>query len=443
MCSDSRGKKRVRLVTPHSSLRFQTERLFPSSACDLEAAPQLILDSPDITVIPLLTESGESGIPIVIQACNSKASGSIFALSRSSDTIASKCLKKAGANLVLYPNDTFDRWVQQSSSNSQSHESSAKDDQRKLLLNVMQTLDEGVVILTDDFKILFCNDSATKGLGGTILQDASNRELFEGKLRTAAQGGSDIQEFDFRSFSGSIKIEPIFGSDRVPLGYVASLIDKRSVQRISEALAQGERTHALLLMATAVCIKLLRTGSLGSPGKPIEFLEKSLAEGVDYSDIQRAITTSCEILDIILSPLTAIKIRSTTSSIVAVSAPELFRLIGFMLFVATDFAGPGGEVHINAERHEGSTITVLTLAAKRVRSEQGVPYDLVLQRMRSAREMLFLRDGSLKKLPYGLQEARAILQKVGGTFKYREHGDDAVEYIIQLPNKSTSNDGAV
>lgn len=442
MCAESRGKKRVRLVTPHSSLKFQTERLFPSSTCDLESSPQLVLDSPDITVIPLICASGESGIPLIHQAISSKAAGTIYGLSRTSDSISSQCLTKAGAELVLYPSDTYDRWIQGNTSSSQTSSAAPQDDQRKLLLSVMQTLDEGVVILTDDFKILFCNDSATKGLGGTILQDPSNRELFESKLRNAAQGGSDIQEFDFRSFSGSIRIEPILGSDRAPLGYVASLIDKRSVQRISESLAQGERTHALLLMATAVCIKLMRTSSLGSPGKPIEFLEKTLSEGVEYSDIQRAITTSCEILDIVLSPLTAIKIRSTTSSIVAVSAPELFRLVGFMLFVATDFAGPGGEVYINSEKHEGSTITVLTLSAKCIRPEQGVPYDLVLQRMRSAREMLFLRDGSLKRLPYGLQEARAILQKVGGTFKYREHGTDAVEYIIQLPNKAITTDTA-
>jgi len=354
-------------------------------------------------------------------------------------------MERAGVSMVLFPHDSFDRWLNFSKTSGVSQESTpaAKDEQRKLLLNVMQTLDEGIVILTDEFKILFCNDSASKGLGGTILQDAANRELFESKLRTAAQNGIDIQEFDFRSFSGSIRIEPVIGSDRQPLGYVASLIDKRSVQRISEELAQGERTHALLLLTTAVCLKLLRTTSLGSPGKPVELLEKALSEGVDYSDIQRAVTTSCEILDIVLSPLTAIKIKSTTSSIVAVSAPELFRLIGFMLFVATDFAGPGGEVHIGTERHEGSTITILTLSARSVRTEQGVPYDLVLQRMRAAREMLFLRDGSLKRLPYGLQEARAILQHVGGTFKYRELGTDAVEYIIQLPNKVAPSDSPI
>lgn len=379
----------------------------------------------DATIIPSVLATGVNPFVVIDDLRESEKGGIILGVTR--DPSLSPLFLRSGAHWVIDVNtnsDLISQLIEKSIATSSSKE--------KMLLSVIQSIDEGIVILNEDGNVLFCNDSAQRSLGATILQDKANLELFESKIAAATKNLGEIQEIDFRSFSGSVKLREVRGSTGSRVGFVASLIDKRHLQRISEGLAQGERTHSLFMTTAAACLKLLKSNSLGTPTNPLELIDRTLSDPVHTCELSRVISLSCEVLDLVLSPMITVKLGVLPSSQVALPFPEAFRLVGLLLFAATDFGGPGGEVKVSMERSD--SFSVITLAAQSIRPEVGVPYDLVLHRVRQARELLFSRDGSLKKLPYGMQEVRNILSKWSGTFKFREHSSESVEYIIQLPN---------
>lgn len=397
----------------------------PKDRFEIEETLEFSEKDQDATIVPSVLATGLNPFSIIGDLRDSERGGIIIGVAR--DSSLASLFTRSGAHWVIDKStspDLISQLIEKAAAASNSKE--------KMLLSVMQSVDEGIVILNEDGKVLFCNDSAQRSLGATILQDKANLELFESKIATSTQLLGEIQEIDFRSFSGSIRVREVRGNSGARVGYVASLIDKRHLQRISEGLAQGERTHSLFLTTAAACLKLLKSNSLGGPTNPLELLERTLNDSAQNCELPKVISLSCEVLDLVLSPMISVKLGVLPPGQISIPFPEAFRLIGLLLFAATDFGGPGGEVKVTLERSD--QFSVVTFKAQSIRAEVGVPYDLVLHRIRQARELLFTRDGSLKKLPYGMQEVRNILSKWGGTFKYRESSDESVEYIVQLPN---------
>lgn len=392
---------------------------------EVEETFEFVENDQDATIIPSVLATGANPFSIIGDLRESEKGGIIIGVAR--DSSLSPLFLRSGAHWVI-SRDTDSEMIFQLIERGID----ASNSKEKMLLSVLQSIDEGILILNEEGKILFFNDSAQRSLGATILQDKANLELFESKIAASTQYLGEIQEIDFRSFSGSIRVREVKGKSGSRVGYIASLIDKRHVQRISEGLAQGERTHSLFLTTAAACLKLLKSNSFGSPTNPLELLERTLSDSSQTCELSRAVSLSCEILDLVISPMIAVKLSSIPPGQIALPFSEAFRLLGLLLFTATDFSGPGGEVKVATERSE--TFSVVTLRANSIRPEVGVPYDLVLHRVRQSRELLFSRDGSLKKLPYGMQEVKNILAKWGGTLKYREKSDETVEYIVQLPN---------
>lgn len=395
--------------------------------------------TPDcVVVVPSRLHSGDN--PLDCIALNIEAGHKVvgFVL-RERDVGAYESMKRTGAFCCLHkgtPPDAAYSLLNSLLNGSVGGTTQSSHDaaQSRLFLSVLHALDEGIVVLSQENRIIFFNSSAEKSLGPSLFLDANNRGLLEQKLTHLLNVPWEPQNFDFRSFSGSVRAIPVTDDAGVRTGAVLSFIDKRSVQSVADGLAQGERTHALMLLVTSVCMKLLKTAHLGTPTRPLDVLEKTLSDEPSFEDLQKAVHSATEILDLVLPPLTQIKISPIPASIVALAPSKLFKLIGFLLFQAVEYSGAGGDVLVQSERVDHSGYTTLIVSARSLDTQQGLPYELVMTRIKAQRSISFDSRGSVKKLPFGLTEVRNILTECGGSFKYREIDERTVEYIVHLPH---------
>ena len=388
-----------------------------------------------IVVIPSRLLSGQNPLDSITSHVNSGSTVVGFVL-RERDFGAYESMKRTGA-LCCIPKGTSPDIVYSlinSNVNELQTVPEGEGAQTRLFLSVLHALDEGIIVLSQENKIIFFNGSAEKSLGASLFADSNNRGLLEQKLTQLLTKPWEPQSFEFRSFSGAVRAIPVTEDNGARMGAVMSFIDKRSVQSVSDGLAQGERTHALMLLTTSVCMKLLKTSHLGSPTRPLEVLEKALIDETQFEDLQKSVSAVTEILDLVLPPLTQIKISTIPASVVALSPSKLFKLIGFLLFQAVEYSGAGGDVIVQSERVEHSGYTTLIVSARALDLQDGLPYELVMNRIKAQRNISFDASGSVKKLPFGLAEIRNILTESGGTFKYRELDERTVEYIVHLPH---------
>lgn len=310
---------------------------------------------------------------------------------------------------------------------------------REVFLSFLDFLSEGILITDEQVRIIYCNKAAQTMLGTAFLADAKERSALESSLRASMlenkpeKSADGSREFSTRGFYGFLRSSGLHSGDNTLLGYAFSLIEKRTVQHIAELLAQSERMSSLALTLASALMTSLKASDLGPPSAPYARVKKLLDEAKGTSELSAVVTSLCEVMDSVLSPASVVKVGKLAVSTVGVPAPALFRLLGFVLLNSTENAGIGGETSIGLHPGKSDRTVLLVVTSKALHEDGGKSSDIYSTSISKNRSTIATRDGSLKKLPYGLQAARDLAVTFGCGLKYRPLSRGEIQIEIELP----------
>ncbi|MCO6430214.1 MAG: hypothetical protein J5J00_05085 [Deltaproteobacteria bacterium] len=421
-------------------------------------------DSPEAIVVPsvLFDRSPCVTTCLQIKAQESLAALPILVCSWVKDLPAVSTMYGAGADVVLTPPLDADIVYHQLTAlcrltrafKEELDENLRDRGLRQALVSSLHFIEDPVVILDSSEKLVFANRASREVLR---IYNAPDRAMADAVLEPLATAiSSELQKVTLpddsgtpivfqtmlkratgEEFTAELRVISLRAPDDSIVAYCATLHDLTTPRELSATLGQMERLFSVSLLMAAACHELLNTDSLGSPGHALVRIEKALESQVIQCPLLPLVTAVLELLDIVISSRTSIKVQLPADQVIAIKPGDLFQLVGHLLVYASRYAGHHGSTTIRSQPSKRPGY--LTLLIK----SHGDPLQITPQerqttayiRTKLLRSAKAKSDRLTDNLAFGVIVAQSIARSYGIDISDERTSDYELSIRVDLPLK--------
>lgn len=414
----------------------------------------------DVAVIPLRLSDQSSGITACIQLKSNPALASIpiLGLSSSKDKAVIQAFYGAGADVVYVP--PFDADLVYLQLSALGRNKRAFDEEIRLHAedlglrhSAMQALHcsrDALLIFDRDSKVVFANQTAFFLLGITstestidsaFISDTFNPLIKSHIEKHPSRPAASVEErssftrrtltrSNDRGFSATISIVTITSTRGETVGFGVSVRDRSEVEQLANLLGQSQRALSLSLFAASGLQHIPQIGGTPTIASPILRTEAIQAQEPLNTKLGDVLTSLLEALDLIINPVTSIKVSVSGDWSLAIRRGDLFKLLGAMIMDGVEYCSMGGEVTLDAKSEDALVYLIVVSESKRI-----TPYpqnDEISELIRGRSQVSSEENPNAQDLSMGLRSAQEIAKKYSSEIEYQDSGAGLMKTRVKL-----------